>query len=539
MKIQRHRPDNSDRSSRDQNQPSRFNLAAVALGVSLLLLLGSGWLKSGGLKLAISGIAAVLLAGALVKIFRDLNFSSPRLLNGSPRQLAWIRILVCLTAFVFTVIEDLPSFSSLPAAMQNRHQLFHLLTILPGPSTLLSTPYLLGALQWTTATLLFLGLIGFQTRTTLFLGGLGFFLIQAILRNYSYLFHAGLVPLYLLLVISWTPCAATWSVDRWLNRRKPQPSARLIGFSVYACYAVMAVIYFVSGLSKLRESGLDWFRGENIEQKLVLDALEPIFLDYKWKASLWLVQHHAPDYIFAIIGAIGLIVELGYISVLFSRTARIIMPAAAFGVHLGILLFQHILFLDLLVLQFIFLEVDRILIFLQRHFWPECRIRDVAVSDVQSGPALSYLSRSALASIIAVFLVAWVWHIEFYPLSSWRMYANPERKGPAFYLKMVATLENGRFIKIPIHDCSPAKMPNVRFFLINAFRVSGRSKIIDQFLASYVQRRNQTLAFGSPISSLEIQRWRWNYVAEPNDPRFGWITDVYPFDSTAHSSPSR
>src|SRR5438105_167185 len=83
---------------------------------------------------------------------------------------------------------------------------------------------------------------------------------------------------------------------------KPPPSARLVGFSVYACYAVMAVIYFVSGLSKLRESGLDWFRGENIEQKLVLDALEPIFLDYKWKASLWLVQHHAPDYIFAIIG---------------------------------------------------------------------------------------------------------------------------------------------------------------------------------------------------------------------------------------------
>src|SRR5260370_26651807 len=56
----------------------------------------------------------------------------------------------------------------------------------------------------------------------------------------------------------------------------------------------MAMIYLMSGLSKLRDSGLDWFRGDNIEQKLVRDALEPIFLDYKWKATIWLVQHHAP-----------------------------------------------------------------------------------------------------------------------------------------------------------------------------------------------------------------------------------------------------
>jgi hypothetical protein len=40
----------------------------------------------------------------------------------------------------------------------------------------------------------------------------------------------------------------------------------------------------------------------------------------------------------------------------------------AFGVHLGILLFQHTLFLDLLILQFIFLDVDRCVNFWRRRF---------------------------------------------------------------------------------------------------------------------------------------------------------------------------
>ena len=125
--------------------------------------------------MAISGLGALLLIGALTGIFRTLDFSTPRLVNGNPRQLAWIRILVCLTAVILTVIEDLPAIASLPVGMQREYQFCRLLNILPGYSALLAYPYLLGILQWTTAALLFLGLIGFRTRTTLFLGGLGFF----------------------------------------------------------------------------------------------------------------------------------------------------------------------------------------------------------------------------------------------------------------------------------------------------------------------------------------------------------------------------
>src|SRR5436305_14740279 len=68
MTIQRRQRDKSDRSSRNQNRLSRFYPVTLALGLSLLLLVGSGWLKSGGLMLVISGVAVVFLIGALVII---------------------------------------------------------------------------------------------------------------------------------------------------------------------------------------------------------------------------------------------------------------------------------------------------------------------------------------------------------------------------------------------------------------------------------------------------------------------------------------
>jgi len=351
--------------------------------------------------------------------------------------------------------------------------------------------------------------------------------------------YLDILPLYLVLLLPWTPCAAAWSVDSWLHRHKREPDAQSVGFSVYACFAVMAVIYLVSGLSKVHDSGLEWFHGGNIESKLVKDALSPIFFDYKWKATIWLVQHHAPDYVFTIIGTVGLIVELGYVTVLFSRTAQIIMPIAALGVHVGILVFQHILFPDLLMLQLIFLNVDWVTNFCGRHFRTGDRAASAQVRNDIPPRLLSYLPAVATALMVAIFFVAWVWSVEYYPLSSWQMYSYAQPKGPLHYLKVIATLENGRSIVIPTRDFSPAWLPSGRDILARVFRTTRHSEKFDAFLSFYVQRRNRNLMFGSPITRMEIQLWRWNYLVDPNDPRFGWAIGVYPYDVPSKPSPSR
>lgn len=403
---------------------------------------------------------------------------------------------------------------------------------MPGYLALLSSPYSLGALQWATAALLFLGLIGFLTRTTLLFGGVGFFFIQAILRHYTYQYHSGLVLLYLVLIIPWTPCAAAWSIDSRLYPQRRQSSRQSVGLSVYACFAIMAVIYLVCGLSKLRDSGLEWFRADNIEQKLVTDALNPIFLDYNWKATIWLVQHHAPEFIFVIIGTFGLVVELGYVTVLFSRVAQFIMPIAAIAMHLGILVFQNLLFLDLLMLQLIFLDANRLRDFWWRRLQSENSAAAAELSNDRQRSSPSRVSAAAVAVLITIFLVAWVWVVEFYPLSAWEMYAAPQRKGPVRYFKVIATLENGGSANIPTRDLSPALLPNCGFVLWKIFDATRHRKIADDFLASYIQRRNRNLAFGSRIISVDVQQWRWDYAVDPNDPRFGQLVRSNPYDAS-------
>jgi len=449
-------------------------------------------------------------------------------------------MIVCLTALFYTLMDPLPTISSLPPGLRHDDQFFHLLNLTPGYSALVANPYLLSALQWTTAVLLFLGLVGFLTRATLFAGAIGFFLVEAIFRHYTYYYHSGLALVYLLFLLPWTPCSAEWSLDRALKRRNPQPDARLVGFSVYACFAVMAAIYLVSALSKLRDSGLIWLRGDNIEHQLLQDALTPIFFDSsKWKPTLWLVQHHVPEAVFTVIATYGLLVELSYWTVLLSRTARIIMPIAAFCMHLGILIFQHLLFLDLVILQLIFLDVDRVLNFCGFRFRDRDESADLQATQRTSAILSSYFFGGSIAVLLAAVLLAWGWAEEFYPFSPWRMYADMEQKKPVVYPKLVATLENGSSITIPIRDCSPATPANARYLLFRGFYEKGRNEVFDQFLASYIERRNRDLAFGSSISSIEVQLWRWNYIANPDDPRLGWVISVYPYDAPARSSLSR
>ena len=509
--------------------------APTTLGVigSLVALIVAGNSKPGALKIALAVSGGLLLMAALIRIFRATDFSSPRLVHGTSKQLAWIRMLVCLIAFILTVIEDLSAITRLPAEFRRHDRFFHLLDSLPGYATLVSNPFLLATLQSAMALMLLLALVGFRTRVTLLLGSLGFFLLQAILRHHTYYFHTGLLPLYLLLLLSWTPCAIAWSIDSWLNPAKCEANRQSVGFAVYACYAIIALVYLFCGLSKLRDSGLGWFSGDNIEHKLVRDALHPIFLDYKWKASLWLVQHDTPPLVYTIIGIFGVATELSYISVLFSRRARVVMPAMAFVVHAGILFLQHILFLDLLFLQLVFLNADRLAAFARERF--SFRTADTELprqaNNSEERTTIPWLARTLMAAVLAGLFVIWVFQVNYYPVSDWHMYSKREGRNPIIYYKVIATLEDGRSVIVPRRDYFPPVMPNITSTLQKAFHKPWREGSFDKFLSAFIERRNQQSPPSSRISAIEIQKWRWNYAVDPHDPRFGWMIDHYVYDA--------
>jgi predicted DCC family thiol-disulfide oxidoreductase YuxK len=166
------------------------------------------------------------------------------------------------------------------------------------------------------------------------------------------------VPLYVMIVLSFTPCGDGWSVDRLrkISQGRAVPDADrtspVYGWSRYVCWVMIALPYVTNGLSKLQDGGLFWWNPTNLRTNLYMDTLNP--REYDWALSLHLT--HVPDIFFSLIGLFTLFSETFFGLVLFSRVARRIFPVAAIMMHIGIFLLQRILFLDLILLQLIFFD---------------------------------------------------------------------------------------------------------------------------------------------------------------------------------------
>jgi hypothetical protein len=208
-------------------------------------------------------------------------------------------------------------------------------------------------------------------------------------------------------------------------------------------------------------------------------------------------------------------------------------------VHAGILLFQHILFLDLLLLQIIFLNADRLETRTVRVFHRRVRAEHLDQNAETASRPICFAAAASMTAVSIGFVLIWVFRVSFYPVSDWHMYSHVDRQGPVFYHKMVATLEDGRSVLVPRRDYAPAKMPGMASTLQRAFMSPWRGRIFDQFLSALVQRRNRELPAGARIATIEVEQWRWNYTVDPNDPRLGWVTRRYFFDATAnHPGPT-
>src|SRR5215510_16410536 len=182
--------------------------------------------------------------------------------EATPGTLGAIRMWTCSILLLTTRWEDLGSIAWLPAEVRHpRGMLGYLYTLPIGLESLVTSEMSLRAFQLLTELLLFLGLVGWRTRVVLPLGALCHFLLLGILIDYSFFWHQNLVTLYVMIVLSFTPCGDGWSVDRlWkIYRGRTVPdadrTALVYGWSRYACWAVIALPYVANGLSKLVDGG--------------------------------------------------------------------------------------------------------------------------------------------------------------------------------------------------------------------------------------------------------------------------------------------
>ncbi len=450
---------------------------------------------------------------------RSARFAERFVPPATPLALGAIRALVASVLLASALWEQLPSSALLPRAMiHGVGPVLGLLYALPiGFERFVASPLALGVFQAATIALLACAALGFRTRLSVPLAAAAYLVLAGILRQYAWFYHTGLIPLYLLAVLAFTPCGDGFSLDRWLRARRgePVPDANAAtleyGWARFLVWMALALPYVEAGLSKLRRGGLDWPHAENLKSVLLIDTLSPMQFD--WGLTLRLL--HAPDALYWAIGLATLAGEIGYGLVLFSRRARLVLPAIMLGMHLGIWLLQNVLFFDLILLQAIF-----------------------TVGGVGARAPLPQLVPTTLVSaawprrvraLAALLITCWAVRIEEFPFTAMQMYSKPNLTGEIDWLAVVATFESGERRRAPIEVALPA-LRDARHRRVIRQSFDGDPKkraLAEALLAAFLRAHNGKAAPGERIAGVEAQRWHWDYARTPDDPEHGELADHY------------
>jgi hypothetical protein len=439
----------------------------------------------------------------------------------TPGALGAIRIVVCVVALTIIYLEELPSAAKIPLEIRRRMGLLEIFYALPiGFHRLASSELALTLLELATCVALLAGAVGFRTRVAIPLAAFGSFLIGGIVRQYAWFFHTGLIPFYLLTALSLTACGDGWSVDVWRRRRRgesvpdPDLATAAYGWSRYACWMVVALPYLFAGLSKLRSGPPVWWTASNFKRLVIASSLKPMQFDF----DLGLALIHWPDWAWSLLGLVAVLTEVGYGSVLFSRLARRFMPPLTVMLHVGILLFQNILFLDLILLQLIFFDFDR-----------RSRGREIRVSTPAEASSTHRSAGLALASV-ALFLGGWwVGNKDYYPLTAMKMFAgNVSRSTRIEYQTIWAQTKSGDRFEARLEDAIGVLHDTRYRELIAVFgKRKGVRRKTAKLLDAVAAEWNQTRSASNAIVAFEIQNRNWDYAKNPDDLERGRVSGRY------------
>ena len=236
-----------------------------------------------------------------------------------------------------------------------------------------------------------------------------------------------------------------------------------------------------------------------------------------------LALREAPDFVFAALGFGGLLIELFYPLVLFSRMARIVFPALALGLHIGIFFLQNILFLDLMLLQIVFwpwtglfARLPRPFAFRHREFQAEAD-----VSALRSHPGSirkRILGTITVPAIVCVSMFVWAMDCEFYPASAWGMFKFRNSSGVLTYQKPLVFYSNGD-VEEAKFDRWIGAMADTRYRQM--LEVKRHPELAEKFFDASIARANAADSKGRTVDHFEIETWRWDFRNEPQSATYG------------------
>ncbi|MEZ4329089.1 MAG: hypothetical protein R3B40_27935 [Polyangiales bacterium] len=482
-------------------------------------------------------VTLVSLPFVFPAMWRDRRALAARVVGESTKEtVAFLRIVVATILLVTTFVEDLPSVARLPASAARPKGVMLLVLGIPGVADAARSPAVLQGLVWGTRGLLGLSLLGLGGRRMVLTAAVSTFLFGGLLRTYANAFHAGLLPIWLLLVLACFRCTDAWSLDAWQSGPPQWASSgerrAHYGWARYTFFGVLSLAYVAAGASKLFNGGPWWWEPDNLRVILAMDALNPMELPFR----VGLPMATGPAWPLALLGLAAVLTELGMLGMLFSQRARWVMPAAMLATHVGIAVMQNVLFADLiLVLGLYYAQVltDRCSpcasTFLRRRTAPDVESPDgsadghVITLGAPSGSARDTRPFMAFAS---VFLVANLAGVEFYPLTGMQMYSRRNHDGVVRYNRIVTVDDRGREREaLPQQWVRALRDSRCRFHLHRCFGEGDDGLACDDFMRGFAHHLETT---GTPdanhVVALEVQEWRWSIRDHRDDPDHGAVS---------------
>lgn len=420
-------------------------------------------------------------------------------------MLAFFRMVVCSILLTSALWEDLPSTVHLPDGMREDMGVVSLLESMSFGSfeRLYDSWHGLSALQGAVALALLAGALGLWTRWSCLAGAVLYLLMGGMIRQYAWFYHTGLVPLYALFALVFTPCGDAWSLDCRRRKRKGLPTPpgdkpRLIdAWSVYGVWIVIAIPYLMAGLSKVR-AGITWFHPNNFKAILLVDALQPMqfsfdFIDLILRMPNWMITAIA---ISAVAG------EIAMVAVLFSVRARLVMPIVMALMHLGIWMLQRVLFFDLILIQVLFLVppqwfmggpirplLPKGTFWSQEHRWPK-----------------------PVIGLLAALAIVWMTRLEWYPITDMHMYTRVDTKGVLRYPQIVAHLASGKQVEERPEKVIKA-MRDARYrHLLEISKKEEFEPTAREFFEKCGHLHNEHHTKDDPIVAFEVMWKRWQFL---------------------------
>jgi hypothetical protein len=219
----------------------------------------------------------------------------------------------------------------------------------------LLTPGVMTAFKWLFVTSLLAATFGLLTRLTTKSSAILFLFYEGLLRSITHFNHDEMPAIYILFVLAFTPCGDGFSLDALRARPQPGEPARaglIYGYPILLMRALLAWSYFSSALIKLRVAGFGYLSPDNLPALAIENSLDNLHATH-FRAAFWLPQfrEYLPPALLLV-----LLWELSFPLAIWSRRARIVIPAAGVLFHVGTLFLLNIFFPYHLAMYLVFVD---------------------------------------------------------------------------------------------------------------------------------------------------------------------------------------